>query len=89
MQAMADAAPHFLGTHDFKTFCELNFYQKDYPKVHGGIVNRKVTTDYFQTNMDIDINDNEKYNTRWCLIEENTNYEDEPKYIKGGTAYEV
>lgn len=31
------------------------YYQKDYPKVHGGIVNRKVTTDYFQTNMDIDI----------------------------------
>ena len=38
---------------------------------------------YF-SNMDIDINNNKEYNTRWCLIEENTNYKDEPKYIKGG-----
>lgn len=31
------------------------YYQKDYPKVEGGIINRKVTTDYFETKMDIDI----------------------------------
>ena len=37
---------------------------------------------YF-SNIDLD-NTKAEYKDRWCLIEENSNYEDEPKYIKGG-----
>ena len=37
---------------------------------------------YF-SNIDLD-NTKAEYKDSWCLIEENSNYEDEPKYIKGG-----
>ena len=37
---------------------------------------------YF-SNIDLD-NTKAENQDRWCLIEENSNYEDEPKYIKGG-----
>ena len=37
---------------------------------------------YF-SNIDLD-NTKAEYKDRWCLIEEKSNYEDEPKYIKGG-----
>ena len=46
-------------------------------------VNLKTGEIVYFSNIDIDKNNIEE-NTRWCLIEENTNYEDEPKYIKGG-----
>jgi NTE family protein len=40
---------------------------------------------YF-SNIDIENKDNvyDIYTDRWCLVEENTNYEDEPKNVKGG-----
>ncbi|MBR6641999.1 MAG: patatin-like phospholipase family protein [Clostridia bacterium] len=46
-------------------------------------VNLKTGEITYFSNVDIDKKDN-IYEDRWCLIEENTNYEDEPKYIKGG-----
>ncbi len=46
-------------------------------------VNLKTGEITYFSNVDIDKN-NAEQDTRWCLIEENTNYEDEPKYIKGG-----
>ena len=47
-------------------------------------VNLKTGEIVYFSNIDIDNKNNREYSTRWCLIEENTNYEDEPKYIKGG-----
>ncbi|MBR6689191.1 MAG: patatin-like phospholipase family protein [Clostridia bacterium] len=48
-------------------------------------VNLKTGEITYFSNVDINKNDdNNIYKDRWCLIEENTNYEDEPKYIKGG-----
>lgn len=36
----------------------FNYYQKDYPKRNGKILNRKITTHYYKTNIDIEL---EKY----------------------------
>ena len=49
-------------------------------------VNLKTGEITYFSNIDIDNKDNtyDTYNNRWCLVEENTNYEDKPKYVKGG-----
>ncbi len=47
-------------------------------------VNLKTGEITYFSNIDINKSSNNIYEDRWCLIEENTNYEDEPKYIKGG-----
>ncbi len=46
------------------------------------VVNLKTGEIVYFSNIDIDKNNVE--DNRWCLVEENTNYEDAPKYIKGG-----
>lgn len=48
-------------------------------------VNLKTGEITYFSNVDINNSDNSNiYEDRWCLIEESTNYEDEPKYVKGG-----
>ncbi len=46
-------------------------------------INLKTGEITYFSNIDID-KKNTEGKDRWCLIEETTNYEDEPKYIKGG-----
>lgn len=38
----------------------FNYYQKDYPKRNGKVLNRKVTTHYYKTNMNIDLSKYER-----------------------------
>lgn len=38
----------------------FNYYQKDYPKRNGKVLNRKITTYYYKTNMNVDLNKYER-----------------------------
>ena len=38
-----------------KYFETIDYWQENYPKVNGEVVNRIVTTDYYKTKMDIDL----------------------------------